>query len=640
MSGPIKLEVNHVEMLADEGMEWSMSTEEVLGGTGRATLSVQDRTNSWEPQAHWDVKVSIRTGGWVLFRGEIINEPVELETGHPWRTWKLDCADINGETPQRLVGAFDGKTWQDVDGLGDYVNIDPNAHSLKTDKLTVQALFDAYMRYDGEAIGTTMYVGEYLSDFPMLSWSYTTLQGALEELAAEIAENIQFWIDPDLRFHWIAIPAWQDLLQDITLLGGDPESDESLLAGMMPEGAPQELAIAPYFLSDVRDDYDEFQVSFESLKFTFDGSSMPEQIYVRGATGYVYNAPAVNPTGETVTINPEGYGSSTSEVFKLTFLSSTKIWQKNSSGLISSTFDTASAGGPYDVKFMRVPVNPANGKGGHFWQLITGPNVGWLVDNDTNYFGYGSIRVQKVVVEVTEATVGVGGTGWVNEVTQDKNKRQAYLEAGVSTSREKRDALGGQALYRASFPTLRGSLRVNGKETASGRESRDGWRVGQLVQISDARLPTALDGRYFMIQRVRTTLLEGTEIRVYDIDWGDGPTSRYTMQPPKGGGEVTWPNPVTEVVIEARDLAPGPNATQVIIGQLMSKSGEPWKIAGKVVKWSLEVYNSGGTQVTGQGELDPEVSATDANGRARTTLTTGTQTGLVYFVFADVPVDD
>lgn len=629
---PVRLFVNHVEIV---NVEWEMTTEEILGGKGRARLVVQDRTNTWEPQPHWDVKAIRRSDSWVMFRGEIINEPVELPVGMPFRKWQLDCVDYSDQFPQRLIGAFDGVTWQDVDGLGDYVNIDPFAHSLATDKLTIQALFDRYIRVDGEAINTTEFVGEYLTDFGPIFWAYSNLQRALEELAGYIAANLQFWLDPDLKLHWITVPAWQELAQQAAALIAAPTSGG--LAALMPSVVVERLQTSEADISDVPG---AGEVGGRNLKFTFDGSDMPQQIYVRGSTGFVYNAPAVNPAGETVTINPEGYGSKSTDKFRLTFLSTTKVWRKGSNGLLDGTFVNHASGGPYEVEFIKVPYNSANGKGGHFWKLNTGPHVGYLVDNDTNYFNYGDILVEKYVVTVTEPQVGVGGSGWVNAVTQDPNKRQAYLEAGISSTEAIRDSFGGQALYRASFPTLRGSVTVDNRGPSDEGDGTESWRVGQLVKITDARLPATLNGEYFIIQRVATSLLAETNIREYTIDWGDGPTSRYTAdEKPGGGDEVTWPPPAVMVIIEAFDLSPGPNSSQVIVGQLANKAGGPWEIGGKVVKWALEAYTSpGGALVPGQGTLTPEASATDSHGRARTTLKTGPMAGLVYFVFADVTV--
>lgn len=622
MSTPILLEINHEEVSGL--MEWSMQTEEVLGGVGRATIRVQDRTNTWEPECHWDVKASIRDTGWVLWRGEIVTEPTELPVGMPWRTWALDCADYNNELSQRLVGAYDGVTWEDVDGLGDYVNIDPYAHSLATDKLTVQALLDHYVRVDGEAVETEQYVEEYLTDFPTLFWSYTDVQRVLEEIAGGIAVNLQFWIDPDLKFHWVAVPAWQDTAQSLAALADDPNSAVGL-AGLMPEGNYQ-IIHRPVGISDTRG---AAVIGGRELKFTLDGSTMPEQVYVRGATGFVYNAPSVDPTGETVAINPMGQGVKSTEKYKLTFLASTKIWQTLSTGYLNPTFSTVAASGPYDVVFVQVPWNATTHKGGHFWKILTGPKTGYLVDNDTNYFDYGEITVERVVTTTKPPTVGVGGSGWSGGDLQDPNKRQAYLDAPISADEATRDALGGQALYRGSRPTLRGSIKVSGQ---------DEWRAGHLVFIQDERLPASLNSRYFIIQRVQTNLIAGTDVREYVLDWGDGPTSRYTNQPLGAGDDGSFPPPVNQIVISAFDLAPGANSSQVIVGQLANALGGPWAVAGKVVEWTLEVYDNLGALVTGQGTLTPTVSATDKNGRARTTLKTGSRTNLVYFVFADVKV--
>lgn len=614
---PILLEVNGDEI---SRMEWSMSTEEVLGATGKARLIVQDMDLSWEPEAHWDVKVSVRSSGWVLFRGEIVTTPITLITGADFRVWQLECSDYNNQLPQRLVGAFDGKTWIDDSGLGIYVNIDPNAETLETDKLTVQNLFDVYLRVaDGTAIDTTTYVNEYLTDFYPISWAYGNLQRSLEELAALINVNLQFWIDPDLKFHWVAIPAWQDVATDLAT-GSGPTLDM-----MFPEGSLGGLPVSSVVASDIR--AETGQIGFSKLSLTPDGSDMPEQLYVQGGTGYVYNAPPIPPLEETKTVVKSPIAGA-QQIYHLTFLSSTKIWHTDGTGFISLTFGTASAGGPYNAKYVSVPWNAARNKGGHFWKLLSGPDSGKLVDNDTNVLGYGSIKVVAITTAPgtpEDPKIGIGGSGWVGEVDQDPNKRQAYLQAPMSTTKSMRDSFGGQALYRGSRPTLRGSLDCYGI---------DGWRVGMLLKIEDNRLPSYADGRFFVIQRVRAALLPGNDKRKYTLDFGDGPVSRYSAQ--RRGGDAGWPPPAIKIDISVHDLAPGPSSSQIITGQLVNGSGEAWALRGKTVNWSFECYNSAGVLQTGQGSINPEVSVTDKNGRARITFTSGPGLGLVYYIFADV----
>lgn len=622
MPGPLACYVNGVEMLNEHGIEWSMTFEEVLGSTGRAKLVLQDRTRTLLPKAHWDVRVVIRSSGWILFRGEVLNPSFKLSPGEPWIRWDLDCVDYNDQLPQRKVGAFDGKTWIDTSGLGIYVNIDPYATTLATDKLTVQALFDHYVRINGQAIETSTYVGEYVTEIFPVEWAYSDVQAALEDLAALVVDNLQFWIDPDLKFHWTVIPAWQDLLQDGSVVGAD--ETESMSAMMFAEGVT-DLPYAPYEIIDAN--VGEGQIGFSNLSVQYDGSSMPEQVYVKGGTGYVYNAPALGPTSETKTVvhNPT---AGAADRYQISFIQNTKLWHTDSTGYVSTSYDWAAAGsGPYECKWVTVPWNEARNKGGHYWKILEGPYKGKLADDNTNTLnGYGKQLVEKVVVTPpSEPQIGIGGTGWVLDVAQDNNKRQAYLEAPISTTRSKRDSLGGQALYRGQFATLRGSVEVYGL---------DGWRVGQIIKIADARIPDELNGRYFVVQSVKASVIEGTDLRHYVLDFGDGPESRWSMKAQQG--DITWPPPFAYIEIKVFDLSPGPNSSQRITGQLVAPDGTPWSIAGKTVNWSVECYNSAGVKQVGVGKVDPKVSITNKNGRAFTTLTTGAGTGLVYYVFADV----
>jgi hypothetical protein len=509
-------------------------------------------------------------------------------------------------------------------GLGVFVNIDPYAATLQTDRLTVQNWLDHYIRVDGTAFETDTYVGEFLPNVPKLPLEYTHLQAALEKLAALVTQNLQFWADPDLFFHWAIIPPWQDVAQQLMALNADPSS--SLMPSMFPEpiGLDQ-LGTAPKNIVDTITDA-ATQVALVRLSFDFDGSSMPEQLYVKGGTGYTYNAPALADDNKTVVSEPVAGEAQ----YQLTFVAAnTKVWVVDATGYISVTYSLVGPSGPYKVEWCYIPWNETRHKGGHFWRLLEGPDAGKYVDNDTNILsGYGEILVEATTPGLPgDPQIGIGGSGWVGEIVQDPNKRQAYLEAPISIDRNLRDSLGGQVIYRSAQPTLRGGVFL--------REV-DGWRVGQLVKITDVRLPASLNEMYFLIQRVRATLIPNNDIREYDLDWGDGPTSRYSYQPMPGSGDLSWPSPATQIEIDARDLAPGPNATQIITGQLINAAGEPWRIEGKVVEWTLEVRNNLGQIITGQGSLAPSVSITDSSGKARTVLTTGATTNLVYYVFADV----
>jgi hypothetical protein len=623
-TGPTQLLINGVEI---EGAEWDMTFEEVLGGVGRASLNIQDRLGTWAPESHMPVVAKIRSTGWNLYQGELLTPQFTLKPGEPWITWGLSAQDDNAQLPLRKVGAFNGKVWVDPSGFGIYVNIDPYGATLDTDKLTVQALFDHYVRIQGQAVNTTDFVNEYLNELASIEWQYADVKKALEDMAALIQENLQFWIDPDRKFHWVTIPPWYDLLQENVAIAEAPES-ESGMALMAPEATvgDTDLQFAPYNAVDIAHDPEEGTIGFSNLSFQADGGEMPEQVYVKGSTGYVYNQQPDATSESKVTVHSPTSGDA--DRYELRFLESTKIWHTDGTGYVSVSYDMASAGGPYEVKWVKVAWNEARNKGGNYWKLLNGPYAGKLVDDNTNTLnGYGEIRVQKVVASSVPgaALVGVGGSGWTNEVTQDPNKRQVYLEAPISDTRSKRDSIGRQALYRGKYPTVRGSVDVYGL---------DGWRVGQALKITDARLPAKYNNRYYVIQKVASKLLPGNDLRSYRLDFGDGPKSRYSMQ--KKPGDITWPPPFAYIEISAFDLTPGPNNTQRIKGQLKAPDGTAWRIAGRTVNWSFRCYNSNGVLQSDQGSIPPLVSVTDKYGAAYTKLTTGPGTGLVYYVFADV----
>ncbi len=643
MTASVLLYVDHLEI--GGRMEWNMSAEESLGGTGRATITVQDRDMDWEPAAHMDVRVILASGdrdGHMVFRGEIITFELDLPVAFPWRTWKLDCADYSGEFSQRKIGALDGRTWIDQSGLGIFVNIDQHAATLRTDKLTIKNWLNHYVRVDATAdIGTDTYVQELLTDFTTITPTYTDVQSALEELAALVAGNLQFWLDPDLEFHWTLIPSWRDVLQFIIdTTGAGPEASTSaLLFAETPDLSSFGLEMAPYDISDVRGT-PGYAVGGSKLKLSFDGKEMPEQVYVRGGTGYVYNAPPIPPVAETKVVDDAPIPGAEGTYQVTVVANNTKIWHVDSTGYISLDYDLSSPGGPWPVKFVHVPWNEDRHKGGYFWKFTSGPWAGKLVDDHTNNLsGYGEILVELVPAgsgETPPAKIGTGGSGWVNEVIQQRAKRQAYLDAPVSVTRALRDSLGGQVVYRGLYETLRGTITVNGYEDANGvRQSADGWRVGQLVRIIDARLPSGMNGLYYVIQRVQTKLIKGTTVREYVLDFGDGAVSRYSYQAARRRG-AEWPPPANMLWIDAHDLTPGPNSSQTITGQLVNSAGEPWAIAGKVVEWTFEAYNASGVLQSGQGSILPAVSVTDNHGKARTTLKTGSGLNLVYFVFGSV----
>lgn len=612
MSNPILLYLNGVEV--GDNMEWDATTEEILGGIGRATFTIQDRTNSYEPQCHWDVKAVIAATGWVLYRGEIITEPIMLVDGMPWRKWQISCADANYELDWRLVGAIDGTVWEDEDGYGDWIAIDPYANSLADDAQTVQALFDHYFRFNGDAVGTSTYVETNLApgSFAPVFWTYSTLRGALDDMAALVAGNLQHGITPDLEEHWQILPAWYELV------GGSTTT----IFPTVPGG----LGSAPM---DVDNDTPGSGVS--SLSWTFDGSAMPDQVYVKGATGFSRSGGTGDfGTGDT------GPAPSPAGKYTVTIDDDTNLYSADSTGYILDdlTPPTIPAGEVVSANVVVFPRKPTGEHhGGSFYKVLTGPYAGGYISSSTNTLGYGSISVASAAAAPLPGpppvVTGIGGSGWTYSVTQDPNKRQAYFDAPLSVDKAGRDSIGGQQLYRGMFPTLRGTMVL------TGANSVDGWRTWSTVGIHDHRMPDSMNGKRFLIQRIGTEFYQGG-VRKYTIDWGDGPTQRASAQPHP---RPRVPEPAVQLLITAPDLGPNPHDSQIITAQLVDRSSNaPWKIPGKVVQWNLTVVDKFGNPVHGQGSLDPLVSTTNRSGTARTVLTAGSRTGLRYSVDGDIPV--
>ena len=645
MSTGLDVYIAHVNL--GDIIEWlGTSTEEILGTQGQSQIVIQDRTNSLTINEHDDIQLVVHDSGWVLFRGEIITAKGDLPVGMPWTRYTLSCADYNGELSQRLVGAVDGNTWQKIDSLGDYTPIDPYANTLGTDKLTIQQLFDHYFRVDGDAAETDTYVSELLplGSFNPIYWSTAgtaataaTLASALADLAGLVSSNVQFWLDPDLYFHWQVIPAWQ------TLAAAGTGSLLRLLAEEVDA-----LADAPVGISDVED---ASHIGGRGLTWTFDGSAMPQQVYVRGSTGFTYDDGVdrwVPPPDTPPTPAPKPPGK-----YQITVNSTTNVYHINpATGYIDEGPPAhISAGNVVYANYIAVPFDPHGTRGGHFYKMVTGPNIGGLLDNDTNVLGYGNITIviaptpppppsaPPITPPTPVPTIGIGGTGWSGSVLQDPNLRQVYLDAPLSADQPTRDAFGQQVLYRGAYPTLRGTVVVDGWHTDfAGNPVEpvqvDGWRVGQKVPITDARLPADLNGRPYVIQRVQMNLLEGGW-RVYTLDWGDGPVQRVSSQGP--------PKPITnapaiQLVVSVPNTTPQPGETQTATAQMTDGSGSPWKVPDRAVSWTLNVVDLLGNPVAGQGSLSTLTSVTDRNGQAFTAFTAGTRRDLQYTILAQTPV--
>jgi hypothetical protein len=699
----VLLYLNGVEV-GDE-MEWDLQTEELLGGPGRQTLTIQDPGYAINPQTNWDIKAVVASNGWVLYRGYILNAKLDLPPGRDIPKWMIDCTDYNAMLDQRLLGAPDGTVISDQ-GQGHYVFVDPFANTLATDKVTVQAWFDHYFRVGTEAADTSTFVSEYLpaGSFSPIYWTFTTLKKALDDLAAVCGANLQWWLDPDLAVHWASVPAWYDLLQNIL----DPNAP---LARLFPQALSSVLGSAPRDINDDLPPDGATYIGCRGLTFTFDGALQPEQVYVKGGTGYTYDT-GVPPAG--VTNAPTG-AASVGGTYQLTVNSTTSVYTTDAQGYLANPSLTIDPGGPYLVtaqvvstaptvpttvsytivsgdnlhtiaahfygdaaKWIQIYKDnmavieataiahgysnsgnghwifpgevlviasaqpPVQGTSGYYWLMSQGPRSGYLIPQ-----GDPAITVTTIPAPPPTPSIGIGGSGWVGGL-QDPARRQSYVDDSDSTTVALRDSIGAQVIYRGSRPTLRGTLVIGGDHLGIGGildPTPDGWRVGQVFRLTDSRLPTAItfpdgtiapfNGQYFVIQRVATRLYAGADAREYTLDWGDGAVARLTTTRP---AKPAVPDPAVQINVTMSDVGPPPDSSQVVTAQFARSDGTAVKLPGRTVLFSLEVVNSSMVAVTGQGSLSAVAVTSDLNGQARTVLTTGTVTGLKYFVSASSPV--
>lgn len=272
----------------DDAAEWDVSWEERVDGVGTATATIQDRTGSKHYGRARD-EVEMLVNGTRVFHGEITRSTIELPPGRRFPRWKITMSDFNTVPDLRLVGVPDGRHFISGDGgtegpppTGTWDPIDLDAHCEATDQATVQALFDAYARLpDTTAFDTATFVKRYINanvlqdkhEKPILTWTHTTLRGALDELAAMAGFPIFWWIDPDDAVHWINF-------RDFTLGATRPS--------LGPRHDPANNASA--FVTNSNPN-GSTSVGGRGLSVEFDATNMPEQCYVVGVTDYVFNGP-------------------------------------------------------------------------------------------------------------------------------------------------------------------------------------------------------------------------------------------------------------------------------------------------------------------------------------------------------------
>ena len=219
------------------------------------------------------------------------------------------------------------------------------------------------------------------------------------------------------------------------------------------------------------------------------------------------------------------------------------------------------------------------------------------------------------------------GSGWVGA-------GEAGVFPWVAGGREYVDAPG--SIYAEDKLAIGiWNLRQNYRELLTGSASIppgfDGWRVGQVVTISDPVLSQLyghdLSGRALTIQSVRGTLKVPAQDNAdqtvgdieYNLEFGDIPSgsmARQLEQIP----EPEPPKVIYRFLVTIADPSMPPGQSCAVSAQLADGAGAAVQMAGVPMEWVVISWDVDASPATGVSLAD-DVGTTDAGGRVFTTLT-------------------
>lgn len=245
------------------------------------------------------------------------------------------------------------------------------------------------------------------------------------------------------------------------------------------------------------------------------------------------------------------------------------------------------------------------------------------------------------------------GAGWGHSspvnAGHSKSARQLLVD-GQATTREQRDRLADTYAAFGSRPRYRGQITIGGRDDeGNGSPLPTGLRAGQVIPITDARLPAALNGISWPIQRLSGSLVANPDapksVIIYTIEFGDLPIGRFSERLPvheQARTTVSAASAAPRHVIYFETLNPIPGSTQTLTSQARNNSDEPVTVKGIAVHWEITaVVDNLGNDKSGNGEsVSPEDTVTDEHGQSITTFTAGSLTGVYYQIEASTPYQD
>ncbi len=599
-----------------DGRASKVTVAESVPGSATAHLEIWDLANSVTVADMDTITVYDDVNAKNIFQGYIVTR--KYDPVATYRLITLDANDLNALLDTHLVGTPDGTHWVQDPTTLTYTAIDPNAFIQPgSDAYNVAQLFANYWHYP-VTIDTTTYVETINPNVGAhdLGWDRVTLRDALNDIATLSSPNTYFWIDADAKLHWTNRP--QAGTPSGGTSGGVTTIGNLLMLFPQIKTTTPATAPAPYNISDTPDGVTS--IGYENFSVTYDSKSLTKSAYAEGATGYTYT-PAPTP--------PATVGN-----FIATFQSPTLIYSRHNDGCI------AQPGVTYGTVAQQVYVNPTyvtpcSSGGGHFWEIKSGtpgtePNGYLIRQGDSN------VTVVPVQVTPSAATIGVGGSGWINGGTPSYLSR--YLSIPTAATQAQRDSLGGAALAYNGTAFVRGTADV----IASGIL----YRAGMGLYVTNH--PIGLSSYYTSVQKVTTTWMSGTDMRRATIEWGTAPFGTLGLRA-QAIKRVGPKKAATKHKLSSSGASPAPGGTVNITAQLVNDAGDAWQVAGKDVTWSVVVTDSAGTDITastqynastrpGGWQFNPTTSQTNAAGNASTALTTdNATTDATYTVSASSP---
>ena len=260
-------------------------------------------------------------------------------------------------------------------------------------------------------------------------------------------------------------------------------------------------------------------------------------------------------------------------------------------------------------------------------------------DPDVGVFGPGRDLIQ--------------GTGWGHSTpasaAHTKSKRQGIV-SGQSVTVTQRDALADAYTGYATPPRYRGQITCGGRDDeGNGLPIVVGFRGGQLLTITDERLPDDLNGIAWPIQAIRGSLVAGrASVLQYTFEFGNQPVGQFSamlaqredwLERRRRLRSTGNAKPAPKHNIYFQTLNPKPGETQTLVSQARGNDDLPVAVKGIPVVWSfVSVTDHLGADLSGNGEsLSPTDTVTDENGQSRTTFTAGTETDTYYQIVATSP---